>query len=325
MYVGLTRAKDELYVTAARPEAKPEDIDPSADDHFAEILQWALQNPASADVISAEEPELQVAPAQGEPATQSEATVEAVLHRLGQIDAGSRVPAAVATVASPALSFSQLNQFDICPVRYRFSEVLRVPAAPDELLSKPARVGGSTELGAAVHSALAAWHLRGGDLLELYAGPPSGRAMLDSYQQTALASARTLGVEVEFNLRLGGTRVRGIVDRICEIDGRTVLVDYKTNAALDQRLIDSYEIQLQLYGLAARHGLLPGGSDPRLVLFDMRRVREIDVAADDAGVEARVRVAAERIAAGDFALRPEHANRPCFICSYKPVCPDALK
>jgi RecB family exonuclease len=153
--------------------------------------------------------------------------------------------------------------------------------------------------------------------------------MLERYRSTALASARTLGVEVGFNLRIGDTRVRGVVDRICEMDGRTVLVDYKTNATLDARSMEAYSIQLQLYGLAARRGLLPGvgGSSlqPGLVLFDIRRGEAHDVAADDAGVEARVVAAAARIAAGDFRLGPEHAERPCNLCAYRPICPDSRK
>ena len=32
--------------------------------------------------------------------------------------------------------------------------------------------------------------------------------------------------------------------------------------------------------------------------------------------------AAARIAAGDFHLGPEHAQRPCSICAFRPICPD---
>ena len=147
--------------------------------------------------------------------------------------------------------------------------------------------------------------------------------MLRGYLAQPLAAARTLGVEVEFNLRVGGTRVRGIVDRICAVGGRTVLVDYKTNATMDAALIDAYTTQLRLYALAVGRGLLPGGANPRLVLFDLRRAREIEVTADDAAVETRVSAVSRRIANGDFALGPENANRPCAMCAYRPICHDA--
>src|SRR5207247_8785331 len=84
-----------------------------------------------------------------------------------------------------------------------------------------------------------------------------------------LAAAKTLAVEAGFNMAIGATRVRGLVDRVCEVDGRAALVDFKTNATLDAALIEAYALQLRIYGVAARRGLLPGGRGPRLILFDM--------------------------------------------------------
>jgi RecB family exonuclease len=221
------------------------------------------------------------------------------------------------------LSFSQLHDFEVCPVRYRFSQVWGVPAPPDDMLPAFVRASGSSELGASVHAALAAWHAGGGDLLGIYRGPEAGIEMLARYLSHPLAAAPTLGVELEFNLRIGQARVRGFVDRVCELDGRPTLVDYKTNATLDARLIEAYSTQLRLYGLAARRGLLPGGREPRLVLFDIRRGQLIEVAPDDSAVEARIAAATSRIMAGDFALGPEHAERPCTLCAFKPICADA--
>jgi hypothetical protein len=208
-------------------------------------------------------------------------------------------------------------------VRYRFSQVWRVPAPPDELQPRHVQAIGSTELGSAVHAALAAWHTYGGDLLNLYSGPEAGREMLERYLTHPLAAAKTIAVEVGFNMRIGATRVKGLVDRICELDGKPVLVDYKTNASLDATLIEAYSVQLRLYALAAHRGLLPGAAEPRLVLFEMRRGEAREVTPDDAGVEAQVRAAAAKIAAGDFRLGPEHAQRPCHLCAFRPICPDA--
>ena len=272
VYVALTRARDLLYVSASRDERQPRDVSAEADDHFAELLEWALARPEAAQVIEAEQlrlPGAAIVPGRdGEPAPRVEAVVAQLERLAAQRERGADEPAPARPVH---LSFSHLHQFEVCPVRYRFQEVWRVPAPPDELLSRPARRGGS-ELGAAVHRALDAWHTTGGDLLDKYEGPEAGRELLRRYLEQPLASARTLGAEVEFNLRLAGdVRVKGLVDRVCELDGRTVLVDYKTNARLDERLRETYSAQLRLYGLAARRGLLPGGPEPDLVLFDLRR------------------------------------------------------
>jgi hypothetical protein len=224
------------------------------------------------------------------------------------------------------LSFTDLHQYELCPVRYRYRSVWQVPAPPDELLPPALQAMGSTELGRSVHEALAAWHLgRGPDLLALYSGPENGRPMLEAYARHPLAQAPALGAEVEFNLRLRGARLRGLVDLVCTFDGRLTLVDFKTNARLDAALQAAYSTQLRLYGLAAAEGLLPGGPtpDPRLILFDLRRTAAIEVTPDPEGVRALAERIAAGIAAGDFALGPEHAGRPCRLCAYRPVCPSA--
>jgi CRISPR/Cas system-associated exonuclease Cas4 (RecB family) len=250
--------------------------------------------------------------------------VARVLDRLERVRpaASSREAAAPPSIA---LSFSQLHDFEVCPVRYRFSQVWGVPAPPDELQPRHVQAIGSTELGASVHEALAAWHNAGGELLDLYHGPEAGREMLARYLAHPLAKARTLAVEAGFNMAIGNTRIRGVVDRVCDVGGATVLVDFKTNATLDRALMEAYSLQLRIYGVAARRGLLPGGREPRLVLFDLRRGEEHEVAPDDAMVESRVLDAAARIAAGDFHLGLEHAQRPCNLCAYRPICSDARK
>jgi len=149
--------------------------------------------------------------------------------------------------------------------------------------------------------------------------------MLQRYAAHPLASARTLAVEAGFNMAIGATRVRGLVDRVCEFEGRTALVDFKTNATLDRALMEAYSLQLRIYGLAARRGLLPCGGDPRLLLFDMRRGELHEIKSDDGLVEQRVLAASARIAAADFQLGPEHAERPCALCAYRPICVDARK
>jgi DNA helicase II / ATP-dependent DNA helicase PcrA len=322
VYVALTRAMDSLYVTATREEQTSAEVEIGDHDHFAEILSWALANPGKASVVEAEQLELPAIDHVNGTAAPGGHVAEEVLDHF-ELVRTTRAEEEVVPARELELSFSQLHAFEICPLRYRFSQVWGVPAPPDELLDRAARAASSTELGASVHAALAAWHAGSGDLLAVYEGPAAGRAMLEGYRQQPLAAAATLGVEVEFKIRAGGVRVRGVVDRVCELDGRTVLVDYKTNANLDDSLLAAYELQLRLYGLAARRGLLPGGTEPRLVLFDMRRGELHEVAPDDKSVEQRVASVAALIAAGNFALGPQHANRPCHLCAYRRICKDA--
>src|SRR5438309_8423711 len=176
VYVGLTRAKDALYVTATRDEPSAHEVGVNGfdeHDHFAEILSWALAHPESAVVVEAEQLELPVPRFTNGLAHDDPSVVAAVLDRIERIQPPP-VSGRPESQPSIALSFSQLHDFDVCPVRYRFSQVWGVPAPPDELQPRHVRAGGSTELGAASHEALAAWHNAGGDLRAMYRGPEAG-------------------------------------------------------------------------------------------------------------------------------------------------------
>jgi hypothetical protein len=56
------------------------------------------------------------------------------------------------------------------------------------------------------------------------------------------------------------------------------------------------------------------------VLFDLRRGEAVDVVPDPEGVTATVAAAAAEIAAGSFRLSEAHADRPCQLCAYRPIC-----
>src|SRR2546430_2195617 len=198
VYVGITRAKDALYVTATREEPTAHEVGANGiddHDHFAEILSWALAHPESAAVVESEQLELPVSRLANGQVHDDPSVVAAVPDRLERIrPAGAVAPEAGSTRLE--LSFSQLHDFELCPVRYRFAQVWGVPAPPDELQPRHVAAIGSTELGASVHEALAAWHNAGGEILQLYRGPEAGRDMLTRYVALPLSGGQTLAVEV---------------------------------------------------------------------------------------------------------------------------------
>src|SRR5882672_9425344 len=127
VYVGITRAKDALYVTATREEPTAHEVGANGiddHDHFAEILSWALAHPESAAVVESEQLELPVSRLANGRLTDEPAIVARVLDRLERIR-----PAATAedpaTAKQVEMSFSQLHDFELCPVRYRFAHVWR--------------------------------------------------------------------------------------------------------------------------------------------------------------------------------------------------------
>ncbi|HYR48460.1 MAG TPA: ATP-dependent helicase, partial [Candidatus Polarisedimenticolia bacterium] len=84
VYVGLTRTKDSLFVTATREEQSARDVEMGDQDHYAEILSWALAHPESANVVEAEQLELLPGPASITSANGS-GVVAAVLDRMEAI------------------------------------------------------------------------------------------------------------------------------------------------------------------------------------------------------------------------------------------------
>ena len=210
VYVALTRARDELTVSATREELGPEDVDVQIDDHFAELLQWAVVNPEAARVVTAEQLDLpgSTPAVPPPPASVAPDLVPRLVERVERLRALSAdtVAARAATAGRPGpvrLTFSQLHTLELCPVRYRYAEVWRLPEPPDELRWQGGQAAsGAAHLGSAVHEALAAAHYLGGSPLDHYTGPDGGREMLERYATDPLAGAPTLGVEVEFNLLL---------------------------------------------------------------------------------------------------------------------------
>ncbi|HEX2680259.1 MAG TPA: 3'-5' exonuclease, partial [Candidatus Dormibacteraeota bacterium] len=94
VYVGLTRAKDALYVTATREEPTVREVGANGledHDHFAEILSWALAHPESAAVVEAEQLELPVPRLVNGQVRDDPRIVEAVLDRLAHIRASEAI------------------------------------------------------------------------------------------------------------------------------------------------------------------------------------------------------------------------------------------
>jgi len=237
VYVGITRAKDALYVTATREEPSAHEVGANGideHDHFAEILSWALAHPESAAVVESEQLELPVSRLANGQVHDDPSVVAAVLDRLERIQPAAPAPAK-ARITPVELSFSQLHDFEVCPVRYRFGPGVggARPARRAAAASRRRDRIDRSRRGGPRSACRVAQHRR--DLLQLYRGPEAGREMLARYIALPLSGGRTLAVEAGFKMAVGGTRVRGVVDRICEIEGKVALIDFKTNAISTRR------------------------------------------------------------------------------------------
>ncbi|MEO8658294.1 MAG: PD-(D/E)XK nuclease family protein [Bryobacteraceae bacterium] len=239
-----------------------------------------------------------------------------------------------------------IESFLQCPFQFFARHTLRLadsPAKPDDRMDALAQ-------GNVVHSALAAWHGRGGDLLELLDGIFQEycreKRVREGYrsEMARLAMVRNLeefllkvklepdwavNVEQPFLVTLeDNVVVSGRIDRYdVAPDGRARLYDYKYSSPtgvakrFQKPEADRY-VQGGLYLRALRDRYrvesfhywgLKGGATQR-GWSDPREIRELMAEAERLTVDAT-----RRVAQGEIAIRPFVTN-VCGYCDYRDAC-----
>jgi DNA helicase-2/ATP-dependent DNA helicase PcrA len=244
-------------------------------------------------------------------------------------------PAPAPRPARPGLELSPtaIDAYRICPLRYRYAMVDRVPG----------RATVARSVGVAAHAALEAHYRPGGaggdgeGLVRRFAaelrregvaGTAEGRQALARakealpayHERTARSRVRPVAVERPFTLAVGPHRVHGRVDRVdAHPAGGHQLVDYKTGRPPAGGRDEGDDLVLRLYLVGAREawGIEPRGATLVHVLDGDTRGVHPDAAEIAEAVEA-VRETAEGIAAGRFEPRPSWA---CRSCDFATLCP----
>jgi DNA helicase-2/ATP-dependent DNA helicase PcrA len=148
----------------------------------------------------------------------------------------------------------------------------------------------------------------------------NGLAQLEAYRKGGGLDAAPAYLEEPFTVAVDGWMLRGVIDRVDQVESGWRILDYKSGRPIARRKRD---LQLALYALGARSGL---GLDPlelEVVYLASGEVVSIDnPAALLDGARAEGSRAAEGIREGRFDARPD--RRRCRLCAYRLACPDAL-
>jgi DNA helicase-2/ATP-dependent DNA helicase PcrA len=313
-YVGMTRAKKELYLTSAR------DYSGSRERKVSQFVLEALDLPKDA-----------VRP------FKSKAIEE--IHR-------NASPPATAEDALPPLapdepitvSYRQVDDYETCPFKYRYIHVLGIP-----IRRHHAVVYGSTLHTVVEHylrRRVAGLFTPLEDLLAVFerewrnegfltweheeARKAAGRVAITRFWHEEEASGtKPTYVEREFAFTLGRDKVRGRWDRVDESDSCTVIIDYKssdirTQKEADKRVLES--LQLKIYALAWKEafGRLPEQVELRFLESGLAG-RHTPTAEDLAEAEAAIHAAAAGIRAREFTATPSY--QVCRYCAYNQICP----
>jgi DNA helicase-2/ATP-dependent DNA helicase PcrA len=329
-YVGATRAKERLYLTAAhfygnaKRKKKPSIF-------LQEILDEDVSKSFSQPDVGGLE----------------ETAQERLSHYKGEDDIVEEGMQDIDT--TKRVSYSQLNTYEDCPKKYKYSYVLRVPSKPHASLS----------FGSTIHNTLKDFYTLLKDsregfegivekpteekLLELYdmhwlsqgydskaheeKRRLSGKNMLKKYYKDLYSEdQRPYRLEESFSVHVGESVFVGKIDRIDIVnEGKDKLeveiIDYKTGKVKNDANIKK-DLQLPLYALFAEQKLGLKVVAAKYIFVEHGEVVEVDVSEErKEAAKNRVVEIIENIKEKDFAPTPGYL---CRYCDYNTICEDAM-
>lgn len=234
------------------------------------------------------------------------------------------------------LSYTQVDTYETCPLKYKYKYILNLPTLPAHALS----------FGNTIHQTLKEFHekllfnpVSLEELWQIYEKnwDPlgyedeehrekrfiSGRKVLQTYYENIDKTIKPFALERSFNLMLDGIKLGGRIDRMDKIEGDNVeIIDYKTGEKKTQKDVDK-DKQVTLYALGVKEAM---GLNPiKLSLYFVEANEKISTTRtqEDMGlIKKEIKEVVKNITDGDF--KP-HAGFLCKWCDYKTICPFAFK
>ncbi len=315
-YVAMTRARRALYLTYARDYGlkRPKKVSP--------FVLEALDIPKMPEDVL-------------------RASVLEELRRYGQSDSRPKIPAPVRPTGMLRLSHVQVEDYLLCPLKYRFRHVMRVPVLPHH----------SLVFGRVLHATIHAYlkqRMKGRNLAEqgvideyvknwVNEGflsreheelrKAAGEQALRLFYRREEGSGRLPAfLEKPFRWQEGGIRFSGRYDRVDFEDAGPVIIDFKSTEAssqkeADRRTADSLQMDVYALSFLKTEEMLPVETRLHFLESDIvGRAAKGEKELRRAG--EKIRQAAEGVRGGDFTARPDWHN--CSICEFKTICPSSF-
>jgi DNA helicase-2/ATP-dependent DNA helicase PcrA len=236
------------------------------------------------------------------------------------------------------LSFSQIDTYQTCGLKYKFRYFYRIPTAPkgyytygdvqhrvlEEFFSM---IKKGEEVSAETLTQLYEKHWRDeprlwrGDTLQQREYKKRGyEELTEFYERNKDILEAPLALEENFSFEVGGHLVTGRIDRVDALDGEKVeVIDYKTGRPKDQKNADE-SLQLSIYALAAREKYKK--EPARLSFYYLTSNEKVSSARSEKDLEEtkeEISKVADSILRREFqATKGFH----CDWCDFKPICPE---
>jgi DNA helicase II / ATP-dependent DNA helicase PcrA len=231
------------------------------------------------------------------------------------------------------LSASDIETYRLCPLKYKFARVFRIPQEPTI----------NQRFGIVLHQVLERFHQGGGGplehLMQLFEASWRRNGFGDSnddmqFRRRAVAAlrryweeeggAKPAWIERSFSFKIGPHLLRGRVDRVDRLaDGTYELIDYKTGRAKTARQL-AEDMQLSIYQMGARESwTVETSAQSYWYVLDGEKVPVRHSESELERVRGTVAEIGEGIMRHDFEPKP--SPDLCPFCDYRIVCPAAEK
>jgi len=313
-YVGMTRAKERLYLTSA------EDMGGKRKWKVSQFVLEALDLPKDA-----------ARPFRAQ-------AIEELRRQAPAPELAGLGLAPIPDEEPLAVSHRQVDDYQTCPLKYQFIHILRIPLRQHhsvvygnalhkavEFYLRRRAAGNYTSLEDFLLAFDNAWRNEGFLTREHEEQRKRGgiAALTRFYHEEEASGQKPTDVEREFGFTLGLDRVRGRFDRVDETPDGLVIVDYKSSDVTDQKKADQRakeSLQLKIYALAQHEmtGRLPARVELRFLESGLVG-RHTPTDADLVKAREAIAEAARGIRRREFEATPEY--QACRYCPYNQICP----
>ena len=311
-YVGMTRAKEVLYLTSAQDYGGKRPRKPSL------FVSEALDLPP-----------MKLKTTKGSPLS------AITRHGKGKAESPSLVDRGETIIE---LSHQKIDDYLTCPLKYRYIHVLKVPIRQHHtviygyaihqairLYNMNRLAGRETPLDQLQEAFRKYWQAEGfltraHEELRF----EEGMEALAEFHAHARSDGAPAHVERRFSFTEGGVKVVGVFDRIDIVDGEGVIIDYKTSQIADEEQANrrtKESRQLAIYALAYEKlfGKLPARVELRFLTPKLIIGRHVPDEKTIARARADIAAAEEGIRAGRFPAAPTY--NACTYCPFRSICP----
>ncbi|OIO39216.1 MAG: hypothetical protein AUJ75_01625 [Candidatus Omnitrophica bacterium CG1_02_49_10] len=312
-YVGMTRAKKEIYFTSAR------DYGGTRTRKISQFIYETMGINREAEK------------------TRKLSPIEAINRFAPPAKSGKKELEEIPDDKIITLSFRQVDDYTTCPLKYKYVHIMRIPVLQHHAIvygkamhdavqlyfrrkMKKRKVRLEEMINVFHHSWISEGFLtREHEEQRLEAGRSTLRAFFE--REEGLSDVPT-DIEQPFSFLLDNDRITGRWDRIDIKDGKVRIIDFKTSEVKNQKKADKQvkdSIQLSVYALAHKHinGTLPDSVELHfletgLVGKDTRSEEDLEET-----IELIKRVS-RGIRSRNFEAKPGY--NACSYCPYNQVC-----